>query len=308
MIIASIDLGSNSLSILIAKIDNHRITPIFEKIYLIRLAQGIKENSLLHEDAKKRCLNVFKKIETLITKYNPDHILAVGTAALRNAIDGEIFSKSILKNFNIPIKIISGQNEANLTYLATINEFKKYNKNICMIDIGGASTEIVVGNSNSIFSKISLDIGTVNLTEEFINNDPPTKNELDQMEIKIKKILTKKIHFPFNKENIHLGIGVAGTLTTLKSIDLNIQKYDSKIIHGSKLNIKNLTKIKKKLCKMKIKDRIKLNGIDEKRADIIPTGSIILKLLMKELNLKSIYINDRGLRWGLIYNHIKTIN
>ena len=163
MIIASIDLGSNSLSILIAKIDNHRITPIFEKIYLIRLAQGIKENSLLHEDAKKRCLNVFKKIETLITKYNPDHILAVGTAALRNAIDGEIFSKLILKNFNIPIKIISGQNEANLTYLATINEFKKYNKNICMIDIGGASTEIVVGNSNSIFSKISLDIVTVNL-------------------------------------------------------------------------------------------------------------------------------------------------
>ena len=221
MIIASIDLGSNSLSILIAKIDNHRITPIFEKIYLIRLAQGIKENNVLNEDAKKRCLNVFKKIEKLITKYNPDHTLAVGTAALRNAIDGEIFSKSILKNFNIPIEIISGQNEANLTFLATINEFKKYNNNIYMIDIGGASTEIVFGNLKKIHWKISLDIGSVALTEEFIKSDPPSQDELKQMQLKIKTILNQKIDFTLNKDKIPLGIGVAGTVTTLKAIDLN---------------------------------------------------------------------------------------
>ena len=308
MKIASIDLGSNSLSILIAKINEDKIIPIFEKVYLIRLAQGIGKNNFLHEDAKKRCLLGFKKIESVLNKYNPNHILAVGTAALRNAIDGEIFSKSLFKDFHIPIKIISGQNEANLTYLATINEFKKFNNNICMIDIGGGSTEIVFGNPKSISSKISLNIGTVNLTEEFINNDPPSKIELSQMEIKIKKILNEKFKLILNKDNTYLGIGVAGTVTTLKSIDLNLKKYESKVIHGSELNLENLVKIKKKLCNLKIKDKIKLNGISEKRADIIPTGSIILKLIMEKLNFRSILINNRGLRWGLIYNYIKTID
>ena len=308
MKIASVDLGSNSLCILIAEIHDNTIIPVFEKIYLIRLAQGIKNNNLLHEEAKKRCLNAFKKIDELLKIYNPDHILGVGTAALRNSLDGKKFSKVIFNNFNIPIRVISGNDEANLTFLATINEFKKYNNNIYMIDIGGASTEIVFGNLKKIHWKISLDIGSVVLTEEFIKSDPPSQDELKQMQLKIKTILNQKIDFTLNKDKIPLGLGVAGTVTTLKAIDLNIKNYDSEIIHESELKLANLIKIKNMLCKFNIKDRLKLNGITEKRVDIIPTGSIILQLTMEKLNLKSIYINDKGLRWGLIYNFINKKN
>jgi len=308
MRIASIDLGSNSLSLLIAEIINNKITPLFETTYFIRLAQDLEKNNFLHEAAKQRCFNSFDEIIKLIKKYNVTLYLGVGTAALRNSSDGEEFAKQIFKKYQIPLEIISGNKEAKLTFIASCNEFQKYNKNIIMIDIGGASTEIVSGNLNKINSMISLNIGTVSLSEKFLKNDPPKKAEIHQIKLEIKNLLKVKKIKHNNKIKSSIGIGVAGTVTTLKSIDLNIKKYNSKLIHKSSLKLINISKIKKLLCGKSIQERIELNGVTKKRADIIPAGSIILKLIMENLNLNSIYVNDRGLRWGLVYNYLNKNN
>ena len=308
MRIASIDLGSNSLSLLIAEIINNKIIPLFETTYLIRLAQDLEKNQLLHKEAKQRCFNSFDQIIKLIKKYNVTLCLGVGTAALRNSSDGEEFSKQIFDTYQIPLKIISGDEEAKLTFIASCNEFQKYNKNIIMIDIGGASTEIVSGNLDKINLMISLNIGTVSLTEKFLDNDPPKKNEIHQMELQIKNLLKEKNIKHNNKISYDIGVGVAGTVTTLKAIDLNINKYNSKLIHGSSLKLINISKLKKLLCTKSTLERMELNGVTEKRADIIPAGSILLKLIMENLNLNSIYVNDKGLRWGLVYNFLNENN
>jgi len=308
MRIASIDLGSNSLSLLIAKIINNKIIPLFETTYLIRLAQDLEKNNFLHKEAKQRCFNSFDQIIKLIKKYNVTLCLGVGTAALRNSSDGQEFAKEIFDTYQIPIKIISADEEAKLTFIDSCNEFQKYNKNIIMIDIGGASTEIVSGNLDKINLMISLNIGTVSLTEKNLDNDPPGKNEINQMKLQIKNLLKEKNIKHNNKINSSIGVGVGGTVTTLKAIDLNIQKYNSKLIHGSYLNLINISKLKKLLFSKSTLERMELNGVTEKRADIIPAGSILLKLIMKNLNLNSIYVNAKGLRWGLLYNFLNKNN
>ena len=301
MKIASLDLGTNSLILVVAEWDGTTFTPLFEDVQLVRLGQDLAKRGSLHPKAKRRCLKGLRNFSEKIDQFEVKNVLAAGTAALRNASDGAKFVQEIEDQLGFRFKIISGDEEASLTFKAIQREFADLAQQFIMIDIGGGSSELVVGDGDRILSKTSLEVGTVSFTERFIQHDPPTTEELHAASSSIAELMD---HFSVSPSS-SMAVGVAGTVTTLKAVDVEMDEYDPSTIHRSQLNKDDVVRLGNLFRSMPTKERITLKGLPPKRADIIPMGATILETFMKELNLESIYVSDRGLRWGLLYDWIE---
>ena len=301
MKIASLDLGTNSLILVVAEWDGTTFTPLFEDVQMVRLGQGLAKRGSLHPKAKKRCMKELRNFSEKIDQFEVKNVLAAGTAALRNAGDGAKFVQEIEDQLGFRFKIISGDEEASLTFKAIQREFSDLAQQFIMIDIGGGSSELVVGDGDRILSKTSLEVGTVSFTERFIQHDPPTTEELHAASSSIAELMD---HFSVSPSS-SMAVGVAGTVTTLKAVDMEMDEYDPSAVHRSQLNKDDVVRLGNLFRSMPTKERIKLKGLPPKRADIIPMGATILETFMEELNLESIYVSDRGLRWGLLYDWIE---
>ena len=301
MKIASLDLGTNSLILVVAEWDGTTFTPLFEDVQVVRLGQDLAKRGSLHPKAKRRCLKELRNFSEKIDQFEVKNVLAAGTAALRNAGDGAKFVQEIEDQLGFRFKIISGDEEASLTFKAIQHEFSDLAQQFIMIDIGGGSSELVVGDGDIILSKTSLEVGTVSFTERFIQHDPPTIEELNAASSSIAELMHQ---FSVSLSS-SMAVGVAGTVTTLKAVDVEMDEYDPSAVHQSQLNKDDVVRLGNLFRSMPTKERIKLKGLPTKRADIIPMGATILETFMVELNLESIYVSDRGLRWGLLYDWIE---
>ena len=302
MKIASLDLGTNSLILVVAEWDGTTFTPLFEDVQVVRLGQGLAKRGSLHPKAKRRCVKELRNFSEKIDQFEVINVLAVGTAALRKADDGAKFVQEIEDKLGFRFKIISGDKEASLTFKAIQREFSDLSQQFIMIDIGGGSSELVVGDGDRILSKTSLEVGTVSFTERFIQHDPPTSEELHAASSSIAELID---HSSVSRSSSSMAVGVAGTVTTLKAVDVEMDEYDPSTVHRSQMNIDDVVRLGNLFRSMPTKERTKLKGLPPKRADIIPMGATILETFMKELNLESIYVSDRGLRWGLLYDWIE---
>ena len=283
MKIASLDLGTNSLILVVAEWDGTTFTPLFEDVQVVRLGQDLTKRGSLHPKAKRRCLKELRNFSEKIDQFEVKNVLAAGTAALRNAGDGAKFVQEIEDQLGFRFKIISGDEEASLTFKAIQREFSDLAQQFIMIDIGGGSSELVVGDGNRILSKTSLEVGTVSFTERFIQHDPPTTEELHAASSSIAELMD---HFSVSPSS-SMAVGVAGTVTTLKAVDVEMDEYDPSAVHRSQLKKDNVVRLGNLFRSMPTKERI------------------ILETFMTELNLESIYVSDRGLRWGLLYDWIE---
>ena len=301
MKIASLDLGTNSLILTVAEWNGTAFTPLFEDVQVVRLGQDLAKRGSLHPEAKKRCLKELQNFSEKIAQFEIENVLAAGTAALRNAGDGVQFVQEIEDQLGFSFRIISGDEEASLTFKAIQHEFADLAQQFIMIDIGGGSSELVVGDGDIILSKTSLEVGTVSFTERFVQHDPPAIDELNAASSVIAELMHQ---FPAGSTS-SMAVGVAGTVTTLKAVDVEMDEYDPCAVHRSQLNKDDVVRLGKLFRSMPTKQRVKIKGLPPMRADIIPMGATILETLMKELNLESVYVSDRGLRWGLLYDWIE---
>lgn len=301
MRLASIDLGTNSLIMTIADMDNGVMTLVKEKIKIIRLGQALEPGSRLHPEAKERCITALRHFSEEMEYLGVDTVIAAGTAALRNASDGQEFADEVKDQLGIPLKVITGDDEARLTFKAIQHDFTHLGDSFVMVDIGGGSTELVMGDLNRITSQVSLDAGTVSFTERFVEHDPPTLMELQSA----SQTLTEMMDAYRLTSTDNVVIGVAGTVTTLKAVELEIDKYDHWLIHGATLSREEVSHLEKLFISMPTAERMKLKGLPPERADIIPMGAVILDSIMDRVQQQSITISDRGLRWGLLYERVE---
>ena len=306
MRIAAIDLGTNSLLLTIVQVKGDQLIPLLEKSSIIRLGKNLNENGKVGPLARKRCMDTLTVFSSLLSDYTVDFTLAAGTHALRTAENGNEIIEEIEDKFNIRFEIIDGNREAELVFKTTQNEFKYLNKDFFMFDIGGGSTEFVIGNTKSISKMKSFPLGTVSLFEQFTTPDLLTNEEISSVKTEIEKHL-----YSFaNDSDLQntAAIGVAGTITTLKTIQLSMGKYDNSRVHGSILTEDEIDRLTVTICKMTLKERLTMVGLPKKRADIIPFGVLITKSIMDQFGLEKIYVNDRGLRWGLLYDWFEKQN
>ena len=308
---ASIDIGTNSCRLLIAEVqkDNEIINfkkEIYKDLEIVKLGEDVNKNKFLKEKAIERTLKCLKKYKEIIDKYSIEekNIICFATSATRDANNRDYFIKKVYDETKIKINCISGEEEAYINFKGVISSFdKNFKENILVFDIGGGSTEFTLGNINGIKKKISLNIGSVRITEKFfLDNGIYNYSEENRNKAKewVKENL-KKLK-DFKNENFTL-IGVAGTTTTQVSIREKMEVYDSEKIHLSSLTSKeindNLNLFIKNINKQEIK------GLDPKRKDVIIGGTIILKEILEYFKKDFVIVSENDNLMGAILEGVE---
>ncbi len=303
MIIASIDIGTNTVLLLIAEVDENsfEITPLFNEYKMPRIGRGLKLNERIAVERIEKLFTVLSEYKSIISKYNVDNVLVTATNALRIAANAPEIVERIKKQFSWNVNIISGKTEAEFAFLGAV-PVSTYNKNILVIDIGGGSTELILGKENNIEYRKSFHIGSVSATENYLKNSPPLDTELIELRIELETIFAEIK----NKFAPDLTYSIAGTPTTLFCMVNEMKNFDDSIVEGGILKHKDIVKLIQELKKLSMEEiRNRFGRIMQGREDIILGGSIILLNIMESLNLSEVIISSRGIRYGAIVSFLK---
>ena len=298
--VASIDIGTNTILLLIAKAEGGRIRPLFEIETVARLGEGVQKNGILLKEAMDRGFQTLSQYSKWCREMEVQEIFAAGTSALREAKNSEEFLKLIKEKLDLSIDVIAGEEEAQLSFLAVAKDLQEEENPILVVDVGGGSTEFILGKGNQINQWISLPLGSVRFTEQFLRSDPVQKKESEMMEKRIRELL---VSIPHSKEPLSM-VAVGGTATALASVEQGLEEFIPEKIHHFILE-KEALKNQLLLYQSKtVEERKKIPGLSPARADVILAGGTILYLAMKELNYPSVLVSCHGVRYGLLYKKL----
>jgi exopolyphosphatase / guanosine-5'-triphosphate,3'-diphosphate pyrophosphatase len=297
--LTAIDIGTNTILMLIADIGtNSALHVVRDEHSIARLGKGVDEQRTILPETFERVLGYLSAYKQIHDAEHSDHMYACGTSALRDATNSREFIEYMKTRLGFEISILTGDEEAQLTYLGGISEFVDADEaqSFVVIDIGGGSTEIVTGKSKSVTSTNSLDIGSVRLTERFLKSSPPLPVGIEQTQQYIRELLRGLASPPRSSRFI----GVAGTLTTLAAIDLQLSVYDRERVSGHVLTLESVDRIYRRLKDKRLEELKAIPQILPQRADIILAGVLILKEMMEKIGATTITASDRGLRYGIV--------
>jgi exopolyphosphatase/guanosine-5'-triphosphate,3'-diphosphate pyrophosphatase len=293
MLVAALDLGSNTSLVLVAEVENGALKRVLhDETTITRMGQGVHANRMLHPEALARLDDCFAHYSQVIRKLNCEKVIAVATSAARDVANGEELIKLGAKH-GIPIHIISGQREASLTFQGAICD-RPSGEGLVVVDVGGGSTEIISKQNGTAAGK-SVDVGSVRLTELFVHSDPIKPLELEAVEAYAAAAFAKA-SLPGGE--FREAVAVAGTPTTLAALDQKIEFSEDKI-HGYKMPAAQVDKWIAKLATLDVRERQALPGMQPKRADVIVPGTVILRAALRALKMDQMTVSTRGVRYGV---------
>ncbi|MGC8594908.1 MAG: Ppx/GppA phosphatase family protein [Candidatus Kryptoniota bacterium] len=304
---ASIDIGTNTVLMLIADVDSasfiRRIADFYE---LPRLGESVSRTGELHIEAIVRTMNVLSRYVKSAREYGVDKILAFATSAVREARNGGEFVRAVKDKYGIDVAIITGEEEAGLGYYGAISGATEKFKSTLVIDIGGGSTELSYGENGDLLFVKSLQIGAVKLTEEFFSKLPPDDMEVHRAEIYIEKLLGQ---YPFQKFRPEQVYATSGTATTLALIAQGIWEFDVNAVENYILSYSLISKLFERLKHSTPEEILSITRAAEGRADVLLAGVLILKKIMAKGHMNWVRVTDRGIRYGFLFkNALKIIN
>ena len=298
--VASIDIGTNTILLLVAQIEGKAFRPLFDKETVVRLGEGLQKSGLLSQEAMKRGLQTLTRYMEHCRTMGVQKVFAAGTSALREAKNSNDFLKMVKENLDLNIEVISGEEEAHLSFLAVAKDLKETEKQILVVDVGGGSTELILGKGGHVTQWVSLPLGLVHFTEQFLTSDPVRDREWEEVVEVIKKVLSQ---IPHPNQSVSM-VSVGGTGTTLASVGQGLKEFDPGKIHHFVLT-KDAIRNQLLLYRSKtIEERKKIAGLSPNRADVILAGGTILYMVMELLGCPSVLISCHGVRYGLLYKKI----
>lgn len=304
MIRSSIDIGTNSVLLLVADISNETIQVIHEEQQIPRLGQGVDQAGTLSDKAQHRVLSVLSDYKVLLDLNYPgisSETIVTATSALRDAENRSDFIKSICQNTGWRVSLLSGLQEAMVTYrgaLSVLGDELNTAANI-VLDIGGGSTEIASGRGKELEKWDSLNMGSVRFTERFLKNNPPALAQVEAVRNEVRSMLKK---WPTSK-NIKSEqlIGVAGTVTSMAGIEMESDTYDAEIINGYRLSHRFIESMIGRLKRMKAEEiEVYYPAFLKGRGDVILGGLLILSEFMDYCNFDEITVSTGGIRHGIL--------
>jgi exopolyphosphatase/guanosine-5'-triphosphate,3'-diphosphate pyrophosphatase len=307
MNIASIDIGSNTVLLLIAEYNSEtgEIKSLRNEYRMPRIGRGLIKGQPIPESSIAKMFKVLDEYKQIAENYSCQKFLVTGTNALRIASNRDEIINSLRNKFSFDLKVISGDEEAKFAFLGS-TEGLNTDLPILVIDIGGGSTELILGNENDIIYSESFPFGAVNLTENFINDDRHSISQSIQrmqefIQVQIEKVI-RKIPDEF------LTAAVAGTPTSLSCIKQNLKIYDDKKVERSILNFDFLESMINEFSKKSPKNILTDYGsVVEGREDIILAGTTILAEICRTLNIDEVIVSSKGIRYGAIVNYVNQI-
>lgn len=300
--IALIDIGTYSTRMLVVAVHPDKsFDEVFSVGRITSLGRRLKQTGYLQKDAIEETLATLKEYVLMAREFDVSHIFAVATQACREAKNSDNFIQKV-KELGIDVRVISGEEEAKLSFMATATALNIQDK-FLVIDQGGGSTEFSYGKGKELIDAISFPFGIVNLTETFIKSDPPKEEELESL----KQFLKEKIEsIPQHMRDFKELVGLGGTITTVVALEKQLYPYNSKKVHGTTITYDAISMWLDKLSKMTVAQRKSIPMIEDKRAEAIISGIAIFQTAMEVLGKDTIKISEWGVRHGQLLSIIES--
>jgi exopolyphosphatase/guanosine-5'-triphosphate,3'-diphosphate pyrophosphatase len=300
MNIASIDIGTNTVILLIAEIRDNKIIPLRNEYRIPRIGKGVLPGQPISNEKESELIRILKDYKRYIDQYSCKSALAIGTNALRIASNAPEIIYKVREKTGIAIRIISGDDEAEYSFLGAVTGYDDEMETL-VIDIGGGSTELIFGRPGEIQYKHSFHTGAVMGTEKFFFHSPPLSSEI----ISFNNFLSATF-IDIGFESPGRSIAIAGTPTTLACMQKGLTIYHEDDVEGSVLKQADVNKLMEELRQLSSDEiRGKYHAVVEGREDVLLAGTIILYKLMMLLGIKEVSVSTKGIRYGVMEEYIR---
>jgi exopolyphosphatase/guanosine-5'-triphosphate,3'-diphosphate pyrophosphatase len=288
--VAAVDLGTNSTRLLVADVDGERLEEVERLLTITRLGEGVDERRRLLPVPIARVRNTLADYRRELEGLGATRTLAIGTSAIRDAENGEAFLGEIEWSYGFTTRLLDGREEAAMMLRGVAAGRAGTLEDALLVDIGGGSTELVISADGKPAESVSLDVGCVRLTERFLASDPPTPEELAAAATHVRTVLPVR--------PARSAIGVAGTVTTLATLDLGLDEYDPERTHGHRIPRDTVDRQLDRLAGMTLEERLRVPGIEPGRAPVIVAGLVILREILDAFDLDEIEVSERDILHG----------
>lgn len=294
--VAVIDVGSNSTRLLVADVDGG-VSVVERQSRVTRLGRGVDLSGQLSDEAIEAACAAIADYVAICSQANTEKIAAIATSAVRDASNGAAFVAELRERFALAARVLDGEEEARLTYRGATAEHPPAVPTL-VIDIGGGSTELIVGTGEEIAFHASLQAGVVRHTERHIAADPPAAVELEALAGDIRSLIEAALE-DNGGIRTSAGIAVAGTPTSLASVDLGLEPYDPARVHGHVLSLETIQRLLSRFASTPLAERVAIPGLHPDRAPTIIAGCVILIEAMRAFGLERIQVSEHDILYGM---------
>jgi exopolyphosphatase / guanosine-5'-triphosphate,3'-diphosphate pyrophosphatase len=294
---AVIDIGSNTLLLLVV---DARGAAVVDECRFGRLGKGLDATGRLADASIAASLDICREYRAILDAHGVAQPIVIATQAVREAANGSDFARAAERILGAPIEIIAGEREAELALAAVRHTFPELAQ-VVVVDVGGASTEIIASDRGRLVSAVSVPIGAVRMTERHLHHDPPTADEIRALAADLDAQLA-----PLALPQRVPVVATAGTATTIAALVLELPAYDADAVTGVHVTRAVVEAQLGRLCAATIAERRVMRGMEPQRADVIAGGVAILARVMARLDATEIITCDRGIRWGRAYEAMST--
>jgi exopolyphosphatase/guanosine-5'-triphosphate,3'-diphosphate pyrophosphatase len=310
---AVIDVGTNSVKLLLADISADEIKPVTEASQQTRLGRGFYENHRLQPDAIASTARAVAKFADDARAQGAQSVRVIATSAARDAVNAGDLIFSVQQTSGLPLEIISGEQEAEWAFQGVTTDPEFQRDPLLLLDVGGGSTEFILGCSRQKHFQASYPLGTVRLMEQLPHSDPPKPEELRACSESIHEFLSKRVcpqlELALRREIESRGsssavqlVGTGGTATILAMMEARLATFDRDKIEGARLNLESVGAHLKRLWSLPLATRQETVGLPKNRADVILTGIAIYEAVMVAFGFDELRISTRGLRYAAVMN------
>jgi exopolyphosphatase/guanosine-5'-triphosphate,3'-diphosphate pyrophosphatase len=291
--VAVIDVGTNSTRLLVADVDGG-VAPLERRSTVTRLGRGVDLSGRLASEAIEDVCAAIDGYVGILQELGAETVEVIATSAVRDADNGSAFVAELRERFALSARVLDGEEEARLTYLGATSEALPSEPTL-VVDIGGGSTELIVGSGSEISFHDSLQAGVVRHSERCINSDPPTAGELEALATDVRGLIADSIGAGVEARQ---GIAVAGTPTSLAAVAMELEPYDPTRVHGHVLDLPSIQVILSRLASLPLAERVEVPGLHPDRAPTIVAGIVILIETMRAFDLEGITVSEHDILYG----------
>jgi exopolyphosphatase/guanosine-5'-triphosphate,3'-diphosphate pyrophosphatase len=292
--VAVIDIGTNSTRLLVADVAGGVVSQVERRSTVTRLGRGVDLSGHLSGEAiQDVCAAIGGYVET-IEELGAETVDAIATSAVRDADNGSAFVAELRERFALSARVLDGEEEARSTYLGATSEAPPSEPTL-VVDIGGGSTELVVGEGSEVSFHDSLQAGVVRHSERHVASDPPTASELEALAADVRGLIGSSLGRGIAAAQ---GIAVAGTPTSLAAVELGLEPYDPSRVHGHVLALPSIQRMLSQLASVPLSERVEIRGLHPDRAPTIVAGVVILVEVMRAFGLEQIAVSEHDILYG----------
>jgi len=292
--VAVVDVGTNSTRLLVADVAGGRVSPLERRSTVTRLGRGVDLSGHLASEAIEDVCGAIGGYVGILEELGAEAVDVIATSAVRDADNGSAFVAELRERFALSPRVLDGEEEARLTYLGATSESLPSEPTL-VVDIGGGSTELVVGSGSEISFHDSLQAGVVRHSERYIAGDPPAASELEELATDIRGLIESSVGAGVEAR---AGIAVAGTPTSLAAVEMELEPYDPSRVHGHTLALPSIQRMLSQLASAPLAERVEIPGLHPDRAPTIVAGVVILVEVMRAFELEEITVSEHDILYG----------